>query len=74
MVDCLPIVLLLLASLGGMYFGVVTPTEAAAFGCLVALLIAFGYRELTWKGVGDALRNAGRLFASSTSLAIVAVA
>ena len=58
LVDCLPIVLLLLAILGGMYFGVVTPTEAAAFGCLVALLIALYYRELTWKGIGEALRNA----------------
>lgn len=58
LVDCLPIIVLLLAILGGMYFGVVTPTEAAAFGCLVALLIALGYRELTWKGIGLALRNA----------------
>ena len=39
LVGCVPIILLLLAILGGMYFGIVTPTEAAAFGCLGALLI-----------------------------------
>jgi tripartite ATP-independent transporter DctM subunit len=56
--DCLPVIALLLAIIGGMYFGVVTPTEAAAFGCLAALLIGLGYRELTWGGVQVALRNA----------------
>ncbi|HVO86991.1 MAG TPA: TRAP transporter large permease [Casimicrobiaceae bacterium] len=58
LLDCMPIIVLLLAILGGMYFGIVTPTEAAAFGCLVALLIALGYRELTWRGIRIALRNA----------------
>jgi tripartite ATP-independent transporter DctM subunit len=58
LVDCLPVTALLLAILGGMYFGVVTPTEAAAFGCLVALLIGLGYRELTFAGMREALRNA----------------
>jgi C4-dicarboxylate transporter DctM subunit len=58
LVGCVPIILLLLGILGGMYFGVVTPTEAAAFGCLGALLIGLVYRELTWAGMRDALRNA----------------
>lgn len=57
-VNCLPVVALLLAIIGGMYFGVVTPTEAAAFGCLAAVVIGFGYRELTWGGMRLALRNA----------------
>ncbi|MBM3570722.1 MAG: TRAP transporter large permease, partial [Alphaproteobacteria bacterium] len=55
--DCLPIVLLILAILGGMYFGIVTPTEAAAFGCLIALGIAALYRELDWVGMKEALRT-----------------
>ena len=58
LVDCLPVIALLLAIIGGMYFGVVTPTEAAAFGCLAALVIGIGYRELTWRGMRLALRNA----------------
>lgn len=56
--DCLPVALLILAILGGMYFGVVTPTEAAAFGCLIALAIALCYRELDAAGLKEALRNA----------------
>jgi C4-dicarboxylate transporter DctM subunit len=58
LVNCLPVVALLLAIIGGMYFGVVTPTEAAAFGCLAAVVIGLGYRELTWGGMRLALRNA----------------
>ncbi len=55
--NALPILLLVAAIIGGMYVGVVTPTEASAFGCLLALLLALVYRDLTWKGLGDALRN-----------------
>jgi len=56
--DCIPITILMLSILGGMYFGVVTPTEAAAFGCLIALIIALMYRELGMTGIKEALRNA----------------
>jgi TRAP-type C4-dicarboxylate transport system permease large subunit len=38
-----------------MYYGVVTPTEAAGFGCLVALLVGAFYREMTWAGFREAL-------------------
>ena len=44
--------------LGGMYFGVVTPTEAAAFGCVVAALLGFAYREMSIASFREALRNA----------------
>jgi tripartite ATP-independent transporter DctM subunit len=53
--QCVPVTLLILAIIGGMYFGVVTPTEAAGFGCLVALLLGACYRELTWKKFERAL-------------------
>jgi len=46
--QCMPVTMLIFAIVGGMYFGVVTPTEAAGFGCLVALLLSACYRELTW--------------------------
>jgi tripartite ATP-independent transporter DctM subunit len=46
--QCVPVSMLILAIVGGMYFGIVTPTEAAGFGCLVALLLGAFYRELTW--------------------------
>jgi TRAP-type C4-dicarboxylate transport system permease large subunit len=43
--------------MGSMYFGLVTPTEAAGFGCAVAALIGLWYRELTWANFLEALRN-----------------
>jgi len=56
--DCWAVVLLITTIIGGMYFGVVTPTEAAGFGCLMAILIGLAYREMTWEALGEALRNA----------------
>jgi len=53
--------------LGGIYFGVFTPTEAAGTGALWALLIAvfvyrtFGWRDL-WEGGMDAARTSAVLF------------
>ncbi|MBL8697065.1 MAG: TRAP transporter large permease [Alphaproteobacteria bacterium] len=44
---CGPVTLLILAIIGGMYWGVVTPTEAAGFGCLLSLGLALVYREMT---------------------------
>ncbi|MDP3252188.1 MAG: TRAP transporter large permease [Hydrogenophaga sp.] len=58
MADCLPVVALLLAILGGMYFGIVTPTEAAALGCIGAFVLALLYREMRWTGMRSAVRNA----------------
>ena len=59
MIDSVPIVILIASLLGGMYVGVVTPTEAAGFGCLVALVIA-GLLSVSfnWPSMRDALRNA----------------
>jgi C4-dicarboxylate transporter DctM subunit len=46
--QCVPVTALIFAIIGGMYFGVVTPTEAAGFGCVIALILGALYRELTW--------------------------
>ena len=56
--DTLPVALLILAIIGGMYFGLVTPTEAAAFGCLLATLVSLAYRDITLGAFREALRNA----------------
>jgi C4-dicarboxylate transporter, DctM subunit len=45
------------AIIASMYFGVVTPTEAAAFGCLLALILALFYREMTRRELWTALIN-----------------
>ncbi len=56
--DALPIVALVAAVIGGMYGGLVTPTEASALGCVLALVLAIAYRELTVARMAEALRNA----------------
>ena len=50
LVEVAPIVLLIVVVLGSMYFGVVTPTEAAALGVSVSLLLAVTVGRLTWAG------------------------
>ena len=49
-----PVALLILVVLGSMYLGIVTPTEAAALGSLVSLILAAGFRTLTWRALREA--------------------
>src|SRR5216117_507904 len=49
-----PVALLIVVVLGSMYAGIVTPTEAAALGSLVSLLLAAAFRRLTWRTLRDA--------------------
>lgn len=55
--DALPIVALVSIVIGGMYAGIVTPTEASGLGALLALILAVAYRELTPARFWLALRN-----------------
>ena len=55
--DCWAVIVLVTTIIGGMYFGVVTPTEAAGFGCAVATLIGLYYREMTWSNFVEAVHN-----------------
>lgn len=55
--DSLPVGALIVAVIGCMYFGIVTPTEAAALGCLLALLLGLAYRDLSVAELLLALRN-----------------
>jgi len=55
--DSVPIILLIGGVIGGMYAGIVTPTEAAGLGALLAAVIAVAYRQLNWRAVKQALRN-----------------
>lgn len=56
--DCLPVAALIVAVIGSMYFGIVTPTEAAGFGCLLSLVLGLLYRDLRFGSLMLALRNA----------------
>ncbi|MNC19487.1 Sialic acid TRAP transporter permease protein SiaT [compost metagenome] len=52
------IALVFVAIIGGIYQGIVTPTEAAALGAVVTLIIGFVRRSLTWRGTLTCLVDA----------------
>ncbi|MBI4590536.1 MAG: TRAP transporter large permease, partial [Candidatus Rokubacteria bacterium] len=55
-----PFLVLIVAVLGGLYGGIATPTEAAGVGASVSLVIALGYRTVTWRRFLDACRGTVR--------------
>jgi len=50
-----PLALLILSVLGTILFGLATPSEAAAVGALGAMIIAIGYRAMTWQRLKEAV-------------------
>ncbi|MGL5115919.1 MAG: TRAP transporter large permease [Beijerinckiaceae bacterium] len=50
-----PLALLILSVLGAIFFGIATPTEAAAVGSLGSLLMAAAYRTLTFTKVKESV-------------------
>jgi tripartite ATP-independent transporter DctM subunit len=69
--DSFPAVMLPVILLGGIYSGVVTPTEAAAVAAAYALLLACGlYRALSFKALVHIFENAAR----STAIVALVVA
>ena len=54
-VALVPPVLLIVAVLGSIMFGLAAPTEAAGLGALGSLLLAIAYRRLTWPIFNDAV-------------------
>jgi C4-dicarboxylate transporter, DctM subunit len=55
--DVLPFALLITGTLGGIYAGLVTTTEAATIGCSLAILLGAVFGELTPRGVVTAIYN-----------------
>jgi tripartite ATP-independent transporter DctM subunit len=51
----LPLALLISATLGSILAGLATPTEAAATGASGSILLAVGYRQLTWVRLREAM-------------------
>ncbi|MCB2173934.1 TRAP transporter large permease subunit [bacterium] len=51
----IPISVLILAVLGSIIFGLATPSEAAAVGAAGSILLAAGYKELTWTRMRDSV-------------------
>jgi tripartite ATP-independent transporter DctM subunit len=55
--DIGPFVILILGTLGGLYFGVVTTTEAAVIGCFLSILLGFVFGELTIRKLIEAMHS-----------------
>jgi tripartite ATP-independent transporter DctM subunit len=73
-----PLAILILAVLGAIFFGLATPSEAAAVGAMGALVLAAAYRALTWTGLRESVYLTARtsamvcfLFIGSTNFASV---
>ena len=50
-VDILPMVSVVIGVILCIMYGIATPSESAAFGCLGVLVLAALYRSLTWDGI-----------------------
>lgn len=57
LVDIVPFMLLILGIMGAIYTGVATPTEAAAAGCIFAVVLARLFGELSWREFVDCLKR-----------------
>ncbi|MEK9776809.1 MAG: TRAP transporter large permease subunit [Quisquiliibacterium sp.] len=50
-----PLAVLIMSVLGAILFGLATPSEAAAVGALGSIVLAAGYRALTWSRMKEAV-------------------
>jgi C4-dicarboxylate transporter DctM subunit len=55
--DVLPFAVLIAGTLGGIYLGLVTTTEGATIGCILAIILGTTFGNLTPKGLVEAMRN-----------------
>ncbi len=55
--DVAPFFVLIAGTLGGLYFGVVTTTEAAVIGCFLSILLGFVFGDLTWRKLIEAMHS-----------------
>lgn len=60
LIDMLPFLTLMICILGGIYTGLTTPTEAAAFSVFLAVIFSLLYREFTFKRLLQACINAAK--------------
>lgn len=70
LLKALPIVILILLVLGGIYGGVFTPTEAGGIGALGALVVAVVKGRMSTRQLGAILMETGQVTASITFLII----
>ena len=68
----LPVFVLIILVLGGIYGGVFTPTEAGAAGAFAAMLIALVKRRLDWGKLWEVMRETGQVSVTILFLIIAA--
>jgi tripartite ATP-independent transporter DctM subunit len=64
-----PFALLIFGTLGGLYFGVVTTTEAAVIGCFLSVLLGVVFGELDWRRFVQAMH--GTIYFSGNILFLI---
>lgn len=64
----LPVIILPVLILGGIYGGIVTPTESATVGCVYSLILAAAYRKINVKSFIDILKKTATTTATITIL------
>jgi tripartite ATP-independent transporter DctM subunit len=57
LIELLPASFLFIGVLGGIYGGIFTPSEAAAYGVVGTIVIALINRQLTWEGFIDCIKQ-----------------
>ena len=67
---CVPIVIVIMATLGVILMGIATPTDAGAVGAFAVFLLTLAYRKLSWAGFKRAMMST--LEVSSMILLLVA--
>ena len=64
--DVWPLLALIVGIIGGIYAGIVTPTEAGAFGAFLAFVLAWSQKRMSWvlfrASVTEALINTAQIF------------
>lgn len=70
----LPVLILIVLVLGGIYGGIFTPTEAGAAGAFAAMCIAWLKRKLSWKNLWEVIRETGQVSVTILFLIIAASA
>src|SRR5262249_15179825 len=61
LLDVIPFVVLISGTIGSIYSGLVTPTEAAAVGCVLAMVIAYFWGEFNFVVLRHALQTTVRV-------------
>ena len=54
----LPVTLLILGVMGSIYMGLASPTDSAAVGVVIALLLSWAFGDLNWKSFKEGLMSA----------------